>query len=144
MVLPDAPLPMLSRDVEAVVRECLAKCTIAIHLLGQHYGVTPEDSSESIPALQVRLTAERAQQHESAAADLDAGERRNRRRAPARSSSSACRKIRPCTIGAEIIEGNLNLLKKDLIRRLSPPEEKPKPAASDQQQGGCDPHRSCI
>jgi hypothetical protein len=29
---------------------------------------------------------------------------------------------------AEIIEGNLNLLKKDLIRRLTPPEEKP-PAA---------------
>ena len=31
-----------------------------IHLLGQRYGVTPEDSSESIPALQVRLTAEPA------------------------------------------------------------------------------------
>ncbi len=30
---------------------------------------------------------------------------------------------------AEIIEGNLNLLKKDLIRRLAPPEEKPKAAA---------------
>src|SRR5205814_10590486 len=54
-VLPDAPLPMPSRDVETVVRDCLAKCTIAIHLLGQRYGVTPEDSSESIPALQVRL-----------------------------------------------------------------------------------------
>jgi hypothetical protein len=31
--------------------------------------------------------------------------------------------------GAEIIEGNLNLLKKDLIRRLAPPEEKPPAAA---------------
>ena len=31
---------------------------------------------------------------------------------------------------AEIIEGNLNLLKKDLIRRLAPPEEKPKAAAA--------------
>ena len=58
-VLPDAPLPMLSRDVEATVAECLEKCTIAIHLLGRHFGVTPEDSSESIPALQVRLTAQR-------------------------------------------------------------------------------------
>src|SRR4029077_18525819 len=60
VVLPVAPLPMLSRDVETVVRDCLAKCTIAIHLLGQRYGVTPEDSSESIQALQVRLTAEPA------------------------------------------------------------------------------------
>src|SRR5262249_21232584 len=58
IVLPEAPLPMLSRDVETAVRDCLAKCTIAIHLLGQRYGVTPEDSSESVPALQVRLTAE--------------------------------------------------------------------------------------
>jgi len=58
VVLPDAPLPMLSRDVETMVRDCLARCTIAIHLLGARYGVTPEDSSESIPALQVRLTAE--------------------------------------------------------------------------------------
>ncbi|HVC99084.1 MAG TPA: protein kinase, partial [Pirellulales bacterium] len=60
VVLPDAPLPMLSRDVETVVRDCLSKCTIAVHLLGRRYGVTPEDSSESIPALQVRLTADRA------------------------------------------------------------------------------------
>ena len=47
---------------------------------------------------------------------------------------------------AEIIEGNLNLLKKDLIRRLAPPEEKPKPAASVKSPGAapklyliCDP-----
>jgi hypothetical protein len=48
--------------------------------------------------------------------------------------------------GAEIIEGNLNLLKKDLIRRLSPPEEKPNEATPDLREGGppkvyliCDP-----
>ncbi len=47
---------------------------------------------------------------------------------------------------AEIIEGNLNLLKKDLIRRLAPPEEKPKAAAPAKSPGGapklyliCDP-----
>jgi hypothetical protein len=45
-----------------------------------------------------------------------------------------------------VIEGNLNLLKKDLIRRLAPPEEKPKPAAPAKSSGGapkvyliCDP-----
>jgi hypothetical protein len=47
---------------------------------------------------------------------------------------------------AEIIEGNLNLLKKDLIRRLAPPEEKPKATAPAKSPGGapklyliCDP-----
>jgi hypothetical protein len=36
---------------------------------------------------------------------------------------------------AEIIEGNLNLLKKDLIRRLAPPEEKPQAAAPSKSPG---------
>src|SRR5262249_19623190 len=47
---------------------------------------------------------------------------------------------------AEIIEGNLNLLKNDLIRRLTPPEEKPKAAGPAKSAGGapklyliCDP-----
>ena len=47
---------------------------------------------------------------------------------------------------AEIIEGNLNLLKKDLIRRLTPVEEKPKEVVPAKAAGGapklyliCDP-----
>src|SRR5262249_26670904 len=122
VVLPDAPLPMLSRDVETMVRDCLAKCTIAIHLLGQRYGVTPEDSSESIPALQVRLTAEPGCRPDlqrliwmpGGGESADARQRAFVRRVqedPALHDRT------------EIIEGNLNLLKKDLIRRLAPPEE---------------------
>ena len=61
VVLPDGPLPMLSCDVETAVGRYLEKCTLAVHLLGRRYGVTPEDSSESIPALQLRLTAESSQ-----------------------------------------------------------------------------------
>src|SRR4029077_10697225 len=128
VVLPDAPLPMLSRDVETVVRDCLAKCTIAIHLLGQRYGVTPEDSHESIPALQVRLTAEPA-----CRPDLQrliwmagGGESADERQ---RAFVRRVQEDPALHHRAEIIEGNLNLLKKDLIRRLAPPEEKPKAAA---------------
>jgi serine/threonine protein kinase len=125
VVLPDAPLPMLWRDVETVVRDCLAKCTIAIHLLGQRYGVTPEDSSESIPALQVRLTAEWA-----LGPDLQrliwmpgGGESADERQ---RAFLRRVQEDPALHHRAELIEGNLNLLKKDLVRRLAPPEEKPK------------------
>jgi serine/threonine protein kinase len=145
VVLPDAPLPMLSRDVETVVRDCLAKCTIAIHLLGQRYGVTPEDSAESIPALQVRLTAEPA-----CRPDLQrliwmpgGGESADERQ---RAFVVRVQEDPALHHRAEIIEGNLNLLKKDLIRRLAPPEEKPKAAAPAKSPGGapklyliCDP-----
>src|SRR4029077_7406396 len=146
VVLPDAPLPMLSRDVETVVRDCLAKCTIAIHLLGQRYGVTPEDSSESIPALQVRLTAEPGCRPDlQRLIWMPGGESADERQ---RAFVLRVQEDPALQHRAEIIEGNLNLLKKDLIRRLAPPEEKPKAIAPrvGQSSGGapklyliCDP-----
>jgi hypothetical protein len=152
VVLPDAPLPTLARDVETVVANCLAKCTLAIHLLGKRYGVTPEDSSESIPAMQVRLTAERARG--SALQRLiwmpggGVPDDARQRAFVLRVQEDPVLQQR-----AEILEGNLNLLKKELIRRLAPPEEKPKAIAAagggretTPQQGGtpklyliCDP-----
>ncbi len=144
VVLPDAPLPMLACDVETMVRDCLAKCTIAIHLLGQRYGVTPEDSSESMPALQVRLSADG-----SLAPDLQrliwmpGGESADLRQ---REFVRRVQEDPALHDRAEVIEGNLNLLKKDLIRRLAPPEEKPKAANPAKSAGGapklyliCDP-----
>src|SRR5262249_45712839 len=144
VVLPDAPLPMLARDVETVVRDCLARCTIAIHLLGQRYGVTPEGWSESIPALQVRLTAEPGCRPElQRLIWMPSGESADERQ------RVFVRRVQEDPVlhhRAEIIEGNLNLLKKDLIRRLAPPEEKPKATAPAKSPRGtpklyllCDP-----
>ena len=145
VVLPDAPLPMLARDVETMVRDCLAKCTIAIHLLGQRYGVTPEDSSESIPALQVRLSADLACRPDlqrviwMPGGNESADERQ-------RAFVRRVQEDPALHHRAEVIEGNLNLLKKDLIRRLAPPGEKPKAAAPAKSPSGaptlyliCDP-----
>ena len=135
VVLPESPLPMLARDVETVVRDCLAKCTIAIHLLGRRYGVTPEDSSESIPALQVRLTAEPGRRP-----DLErviwmpgGGEFADERQ---RAFVLRVQEDPALFHRTEIIEGNLNLLKKDLIRRLAPPAEKPKAIATGKSPNG--------
>jgi hypothetical protein len=125
---------MITREVESVVQECLAKCTIAIHLLGRHYGVTPEDSSESLPALQVRLTAEQAQRRNLERLVWMPGDGQ-----PAdprqREFLVKVQEDPKLHNRAEIIEGNLNQLKKDLIRRLSPPEEKP-PAPVRRGEGG--------
>jgi serine/threonine protein kinase len=144
-VLPDAPLPMLSRDVETTVLECLEKCTLAIHLLGRHYGVTPEDSSESIPALQLRLTAEQTRRPDLQRLIWLTG---GGQFADQRQQAFVLRVQEDPALhqSAEIIEGNLNLLKKDLIRRLTPPEAKPKQATPSRAAGGaaklyliCDP-----
>lgn len=126
VVLPDASLPMLSRDAERAVQECLEKCTIAIHLFGRHYGVTPEDSSESLPALQLRMTSEvsRIRGLQRMVWMPGGGESADERQ---RAFILRVQEDPVLHFQAEIIEGNLNLLKKDLIRRLAPPEEKPKP-----------------
>jgi class 3 adenylate cyclase len=137
-VLPDGPLPTLSSDVENVVRECLMDCTIAVHLLGQHYGVTPEDSSESMPALQLRLTAQQAQSQDlqrlvwmpGTNGVLD------------QRQQAFLRQVQEDPFlqhRAEILEGNLNLLKKDLIRCLTPPEEKPNSPAAPAAANGVGP-----
>ncbi|MHB0961333.1 MAG: protein kinase domain-containing protein [Pirellulaceae bacterium] len=134
-VLPEAPLPLLARDVEATVRQCLDKCGLAVHLLGRHYGVTPEDSSESLQALQVRLSAEPTRQPAwqrliwLAGAGPIADERQ-------RAFVLRVQEDPVLHQRAEIIEGNLNLLKKDLLRRLALAEEKPKAAPSSPKSGG--------
>jgi serine/threonine protein kinase len=133
VVLPDAPLPMLAGDAECMVRDCLAKCSIAIHLLGQRYGVTPEDSSESIPALELRMTAEptfakTADRLIWMPARIEIGDERQRAFLQRVQEDPALHDR------AEIIEGNLNLLKKDLIRRLAPREEK-RPAVAKSKRG---------
>ena len=144
-VLPDGPLPMLATDIEHTVLECLKECTIAVHLLGQHYGSTPEDSAESMPAVQVRLTAQHSQ-----GATLQRliwmpgrGECADERQ---RAFLSRVQEDATLQHGAEILEGDLNLLKKDLIRCLAPPEVKTVEAPSADAEAGarklyliCDP-----
>lgn len=133
VVLPDGPLPMLSRDVETSVQQCLEKCTIAIHLLGRHYGVTPEDSSESIPALQLRATADHADRQSLQRLIWMPGSETNDSRQ--HDFLLQVQEDPHLHVQAEIIEGNLNLLKKDLIRRLNPPEEKPAETAPKRADG---------
>jgi predicted Ser/Thr protein kinase len=134
VVLPDASLPMLAHDVETMVRDYLAKCTIAVHLLGRRYGVTPEDSSESVPALQVRLTAEPGCRPDlQRLIWMPGGEPADERQ---RAFVRRVQEDPALHHRAEVIEGNLNLLKKDLIRRLAPTEEKPKAAAPAKAAGG--------
>ncbi len=59
-VLPDQPLPLLASELEALVRESLARCRLSVHLVGANYGVVPEGARQSIVALQNQLAVEHA------------------------------------------------------------------------------------
>ena len=126
MVLPETPLPLAARELDRVVRGHLEKCSIAIHLLGHHYGVTPEDSAESLPCLQLKLSADHARQHQLMRYLWLPG--MNVVKDPRQ--QEFLRQVHEDPVlhhGAEIMEGDLSLLKREVIRWLEPP--KPKPAA---------------
>jgi len=57
-VLPDRPLPLIAGQLDEAVRAYLESCDLAIHLVGERYGLVPEDAELSIVAQQNRLAAE--------------------------------------------------------------------------------------
>lgn len=60
-VLPDRPLPLVGPELEAFVREQLARCRLSVHLVGRSYGVVPDGATDSVVALQAELAVERGQ-----------------------------------------------------------------------------------
>jgi hypothetical protein len=59
-VLPDRPLPLAAGEVEAAVREDLARCRLSIHMVGRTYSLVPEGAMLSLGELQNELAVERA------------------------------------------------------------------------------------
>jgi hypothetical protein len=123
MVLPETPLPLSSQELDRVVRGHLGKCSVAIHLLGANYGVTPEDSEESLPCLQVRASATHARDHDLKRylwmPRLD-GVKDSRQQ----SFLQQVQHDSDLQTQAEVMEGNFSLLKREVVRWLDPPEPK--------------------
>lgn len=60
-ILPDKELPFISPSYEEVVRECIGRAKLSIHLIGGSYGIIPEGASNrSIVHLQNEIAAERS------------------------------------------------------------------------------------
>jgi hypothetical protein len=59
-VLPDRPLPLVAPELATVVREQLARSTLAVHLIGKGYGVVPDGATVSVVVLQHDLATDRS------------------------------------------------------------------------------------
>ena len=57
-VLPDRSLPQVAAELEEVLRSCLEQCNFCIHLIGDRYGLVPEDASTSNIVIQNELAAQ--------------------------------------------------------------------------------------
>jgi hypothetical protein len=60
-VLPFGPLPLVTSEVEAAVRNDLSRCRLSIHLIGRCYGAVPEGSERSLAEIQNELAIERGE-----------------------------------------------------------------------------------
>ncbi len=56
-VFPDRPLPTIASEVEKVVSDYLARSRMAVHLIGNRYGLVPEGTEHSLIELQNDLAA---------------------------------------------------------------------------------------
>jgi hypothetical protein len=56
-VIPKQPLPLVASELVAVVRSCLEQADIAIHFVGEHFGLVPEATDLSMVVLQNQVAA---------------------------------------------------------------------------------------
>lgn len=126
-VLPDTMLPMTAAEFEEAVRGCLQQADLSIHLIGSSYGMVPEDATESMVELQNRLAIEQSVSRGLprliwTARDVEARDARQADFLSRVRSDAATQR------GAELIEGNVNLLKTLALEVLEPAPEPAKPA----------------
>jgi predicted Ser/Thr protein kinase len=57
-VLPKQPLPLVASELVTVVQSCLEQSDIAIHFVGEHFGLVPEATDLSVVALQNQVAAQ--------------------------------------------------------------------------------------
>ena len=55
-VIPKQPLPLVASELIAIVRSCLEGADIAIHFVGEHFGLVPEATELSVVALQNQVS----------------------------------------------------------------------------------------
>ncbi len=133
-VLPDRPLPLLAEESEAVVREQLERCRLAVHLIGRNYGIVPEGATESLVAIQNELAVAHGATGELTRliwmpADLATDDERQQR------FLEHVRTDPRIQQGADILEGPLEDFKSAIHKKLEPPEEAetpPEPAGGDE------------
>ena len=56
-IIPRQPLPLVASELVAVVESCLRQADMAIHFVGEHFGLVPEATDLSMVALQNQVAA---------------------------------------------------------------------------------------
>jgi len=119
-ILPDRALPLVGPELDAIVREQLARSKVSIHLVGLNYGIVPEGSKVSIVERQQALASEAARGTELSSIiwlrpGLEIEDERQRTFVQTLKNSSEVHAT------AELLEVPIEELKAFIYRKLTPP-----------------------
>lgn len=126
-VLPDRDLPLRLKDgsYRDTVRECMERCKLSIHLIGNQYGLIPEGETRDIIDLQTQEAADLCKNKRLTrliwippGLDKSKGEERQKEYITKLQEDAACYP------GTEILEGSLEDLKThiyDTLKRINEP-----------------------
>jgi hypothetical protein len=119
-ILPDRALPLVGPELDAIVREQLARSKVSIHLVGLNYGIVPDGSRVSIVERQQVLASEAARGTELSSIiwlrpGLEIEDERQRTFVQTLKNSSEVHAT------AELLEVPMEELKAFIYRKLTPP-----------------------
>jgi len=63
VVLPQRNVPLVAEEVQQFVRDEISRCVLSVHLVGAHYGIVPDGSTQSIVEIQHDLAVECAKEN---------------------------------------------------------------------------------
>ncbi len=138
-VLPKQPLPLVASELIAVVKSCLEQADIAIHFVGEYYGLVPEATELSIVALQNQVAA-----HYCGSSALrrliwmpkGLQPRDERQASFLRQLETEPRSVTGAELIADTLE-NLKVLLRTRWEREQAQSEKPSPAMANPARRGC-------
>ena len=121
-VVPDCPLPLSLNEMNEALEAMITDCVTSIHLMGHNYGLIPEGSTASIGEILLRFTAEKSSQGLKrfiwSPREFSEGE--------AKQVELLERIQEDPTLhsAAELIEGSISTLKRDIFRVIEEQKKK--------------------
>jgi len=125
-ILPDLNLGITNPklEIETEIENYLEQCDISIHMLGAHYGIVPEDASESLNEIQLQVAVKKAQEKQlSPIIWIPKGLDDNPIHDKQQTYLERLRSDESVLAQAELLETNLTELKSIMDRKLSASQE---------------------
>jgi len=135
-VLPDQQLPRDEADYVATVEQLLARCTLAIHLVGAGYGSVPDGPSQkSVVVLQNEIATQKSKSG-TLSRLIWLPEGTSSKQVPQQAFIETLHQNAEAQFGADLITGDLETLKTSIysvLKKLEQPEPQPTENQSDLQ-----------